>query len=503
MRNFYILFIFLSLIQSAVSQTVNDITYFLGSELNGSARYNSMAGAFGALGGDLSAISINPAGSSVFLHSELGGTFTYNNKSVEGSYFGKSLNKENSNLKFDQIGAVFVFNNADTESVWTRVSAGFNSHRVSKFDQNSRVNGSNTNGIDNYFLHFADGLAFENLPLYEEESIPEVYRVLGEENGFAAQQAFLGYQAYLINPFNFIDGETRYYSNIDYTKVDHELEILSKGLHRKTALNFSALYKGVLHLGANLNFHKLEYHSDQNFFESNQNPDSPVYNIEFMNGISSFGEGISAQIGAILKLKKLRLGLTYDSPQYIEIIDETKQSLSSVYLDQGSVIKETVDPNILNTYDPYQIKLPSKTTLSAAYIFGGSGLISLDYSTQNAANTVLSRQGGSGYLDDLSNFLPSTFESIQTLKIGGEYRFKDISLRAGFLNRNNTQKSINSSDQAITFGVGLDFGSNSLSLSFVQLNENKEFQIFSEGLTDPYTLSNSITQVSLSYNIKL
>jgi hypothetical protein len=115
----------------------------------------------------------------------------------------------------------------------------------------------------------------------------------------------------------------------------------------------------------------------------------------------------------------------------------------------------------------------------------------------------LTREGGSGYLDDLTRVLPNTFGSIQTIKAGGEYRFKDISLRAGILNRTNAQKSIRTSDQAFTFGLGFDFGSNTLNLSFVQLNENKQFQMFSEGLKDPYTLSNSITQISLSYNIKL
>lgn len=503
MRIIYFLFIFLLITQQSVSQTVNDISYFLGSELNGSARFNSMAGAFGALGGELSAISINPASSSVFLHSETGGTLTYNNNYVEGRYAGNSVGKEDSTLKFDQIGAVFVFNNNDPESVWSRVSAGINSHRISKFDQNARVLGSNTTGIDAYFLYFADGLAFENLPLYDDETIPEVYRILGEDKGFAAQQAFLGYQAYLINPFNFEDGETRYTSNVEYNVVKHELDILTKGLHRKTALNFSGLYKEKLHLGVNLNIHKLEFHSDQQFFESEQFSDSPVYNIEFKNGISSFGEGVSVQFGAILRLSNLRLGLNYDSPQYLEIYDETQQSLSSVYFDQGSIIRETVDPGILNVYDAYQLKLPSKTTFSAAYIFGKKGLISLDYSTQNAANTVLSRTEGSGYLDDLTASLPNTYGSIETIKIGAEYRLKDISLRAGLLNRNNTQKRISSSDQAITFGLGLDFGSNSLSLSFVQFDQSKAFQMFSEGLNDLYTLSNKITQVSLSYNIKL
>ena len=42
-----------------------------------------MGGAFGALGGDVSAISDNPAGSSVFLNTEIGGTINYNNFKFE------------------------------------------------------------------------------------------------------------------------------------------------------------------------------------------------------------------------------------------------------------------------------------------------------------------------------------------------------------------------------------------------------------------------------------
>ena len=43
----------------------------------------------------------------------------------------------------------------------------------------------------------------------------------------------------------------------------------------------------------------------------------------------------------------------------------------------------------------------------------------------------------------------------------------------------------------ITLGLGLDFGSKTLNLSFVNLNQSKQYQMFSEGLTDPYTLSQS------------
>src|SRR5690554_7019553 len=45
-------------------------------QINGSARFNAMNGAFGALGGDISSLQINPAGSALF---------NYNHFSITGN----------------------------------------------------------------------------------------------------------------------------------------------------------------------------------------------------------------------------------------------------------------------------------------------------------------------------------------------------------------------------------------------------------------------------------
>ena len=50
-----------------------------------------MGGAFGALGGDISAISINPSGSSVFLNSEIGFNIDFSKESLSNDFF---LSKE-------------------------------------------------------------------------------------------------------------------------------------------------------------------------------------------------------------------------------------------------------------------------------------------------------------------------------------------------------------------------------------------------------------------------
>ena len=58
-------------ITTAQTLSYNDIgVLFAKEKIDGTARFNAMSGAFGALGGDLSAIEVNPAGAAVFLKSE-------------------------------------------------------------------------------------------------------------------------------------------------------------------------------------------------------------------------------------------------------------------------------------------------------------------------------------------------------------------------------------------------------------------------------------------------
>ena len=496
-------FIYVFISQLSVAQTVNDVSRLVSTELNGSARYTSMAGAFGALGGDLTAISFNPASSSVFLHTELGASFNYKNKLTESSYFNSKGSSENEDVRLDHFGGVFVFNNSNSESPWSRVSVGFNLHKIIQFNQNVFIDGNNSRGIDKYFLYYADGLAFKNLPLYDDETPDDVYRILGDEQGFAAQQAFLGYQGYIIDPKIDTDENTTYRSNVLYNTVNHKIDIINSGWHRKTSLNLSGLYKDVFHLGVNINFHKLYLNNAQNLFETNHSENSTTYNINFENELVSFGEGMSAQFGAIYKIKNIRLGATYDSPKWLTLADETRQSISAVHYEGGIDIREEISPNITNLYDEYQIRIPSKTTLSFAYIFGSKGLISLDYSTQNLANARLNDEFGSTYLTEVTQKVESRFNGVTTFKIGGEYRLNDLSFRAGILNQNAAQKNTNTNTMALTFGLGIDFGSSSLAISLMNFDQNKQFELFSEGLTDTYSLNQKLTQVSISYNFKL
>lgn len=72
------LFLFIGILSMSFlsAQDITDALRYSQQDILGTARYRAMSGAFGALGGDLSALQINPAGSAVFFKSSwLGHSF--------------------------------------------------------------------------------------------------------------------------------------------------------------------------------------------------------------------------------------------------------------------------------------------------------------------------------------------------------------------------------------------------------------------------------------------
>src|SRR6056297_492615 len=106
--------VFLSVVVSA--QNINDVLKYGTENLQGTARFQSMGGAFGALGGDLSALNINPAGAAVFNNTLVTFSGTFFVTDNEANYFGTQRNSNINDFNINQIGGVFVFNNTNSNS---------------------------------------------------------------------------------------------------------------------------------------------------------------------------------------------------------------------------------------------------------------------------------------------------------------------------------------------------------------------------------------------------
>ena len=80
MNKIIISLIFIFGVGQIMSQNINDALRYSSDNVEGSARFSAMSGAFGALGGELSAISINPAGSAIYNKGVVSLSFSNNSK---------------------------------------------------------------------------------------------------------------------------------------------------------------------------------------------------------------------------------------------------------------------------------------------------------------------------------------------------------------------------------------------------------------------------------------
>ena len=128
-RIIYILFSLFICVAPLLAQSEIDALRFSREDLHGTARAMSMGGAFGALGGDLTGVSINPAGIAVYRSSEVSGTMNW---MKEGSKVGDiKTNKTTFNL--DNIGFVGYF--PLRNDVMPLINFGFSYNRLKSFDK--------------------------------------------------------------------------------------------------------------------------------------------------------------------------------------------------------------------------------------------------------------------------------------------------------------------------------------------------------------------------------
>lgn len=104
--------------------------------LYGTARNQALSGAMGALGGDLSAMTENPAAASVFLNSEANFTAAISNNSFNINYSNSSNNNKENKFNIGQAGAVMVFNTGTPNEKWKNFAIGINYNKNSQVNEN-------------------------------------------------------------------------------------------------------------------------------------------------------------------------------------------------------------------------------------------------------------------------------------------------------------------------------------------------------------------------------
>ncbi len=120
---------------------------------SGTARAGGMGNAFGALGGDFTSVSINPAGMGLYRSSELVFTPSFGHNSIESTYRNNLMSDSKYNFTFNNLSYVTALptsNQGETGLISINVGIGFN--RLKDFNSTALAGAKNMNGsIMDYF----------------------------------------------------------------------------------------------------------------------------------------------------------------------------------------------------------------------------------------------------------------------------------------------------------------------------------------------------------------
>lgn len=394
----------------------------------GTARFNAMSGAFGALGGDVSVTNLNPAGLAVFNKSTFAITGGIRSTDISSNFYNGAYTTKNEYFSVPQAGGAFVFNNF-RNSDWTRVVFGFNYQKTNDFRNSFVIEG---NG----------GLAtFSEFPL---------------EN----------------------DPKTQY----KYA-IEQALENSYTGEVSEFSVALSGAYKNKLYVGLGLNMASLSFGQNAYYFESNEADNGDVLNARLHQFNNTEGYGVSLSVGTIYKINQMfRVGLSYKSPTwYNEVLKETNYTdLNENEGDEDIFINNDTNNTYRSTFALedliYKLRTPSTVTLSGAVVLGKSGLISADYSYKSFSSISLSNADFS----DVNPFFSNGLRNTHSLRVGGEYRVDDLSLRAGYSYEKNPNLILGGNTnkdnlRGFSLGAGYNFKTFKVDISY---NNNEQISFY-------------------------
>lgn len=370
------------------------------NDLQGTARSQAMGGAFGALGGDIGGIAINPAGIGVYRSSEIVTTLGITNVSTEtNSRDSESKTKFN----FDNVAYVgyFPLGSDNVQSI----NFSFAYNRLKNFDR--KTDSYNANRPSSLTHYMAD-LATYNGVNYWDMNGSAAYSKRG-----VPWLSILGWQGYLMDDI----ADNEYASILNSgEKVNSGLYMHEKGSIESYDFTVGTNISNQLYLGLTFSLTDIYYYMSSDYREDFEQ--GAGFSLE--NYLETDGSGYQLKLGAIYRpTDQFRIGIAYHSPTWYSLTDYYQ---GVVRPDAGIPNNEGVMATPGDAYTNYKIQAPYSWTFSGAMLLGTRGSISLDYEIKDYTTMHLKDNYGNDYVDD-NNYIDEDFKVASTLRAGLEWKF--------------------------------------------------------------------------------
>jgi len=483
-----VLVILMSFSIQSKAQTEEDALRYSSLDFGGTARYNSVAGAFGALGADLSVLSVNPAGMARFKTSEWSITPQIGLQNSSTQFMGTNATNGHESFVIGNIGIVGVIKaGKESASLWKSIQFGLSYNRLANFNERTSISGISDTSMSYVFAAQAGGIHPN-----------EIYESLPFTSGLA-------YDAYVIDPG---DSSGKYYTTEMYQGAfNHQHTITRKGHMGETALAISGNFNNKIYIGGTIGFPTIRFRQEKNHTETALSDSLKIENFTYNEFLTTRGNGINAKLGIIiLPTKWLRIGAAYHTPtKFYYMKDNWSSSMSSKFKDGETYSSNSPDGSFL-----YTLRTPGRLIGSLSVIIARKAMISADYEYIDYAGSALSSHPFSGSSYNFSNENNTgdiNFRATHNLRIGSEIKIAGpVYTRVGFSYYQNPYNpiAIENNDAKLTYTGGLGYRVKSFYIDFAVTGSTwtKDYYMYDPILVENTPIKKSNTNLIFTFGRK-
>ena len=442
------------------------------------ARVSGVAGAFGAMGGDIGVIPINPAGLGDFRKSEM--TFTPTVYSIETDAVINGTDTPittdlNSILGLASIGV--VFSGSPRGSAFQTSNFAITINKQSTYRQRYQYEGTTRGSITTRFAEVANNNSPETLDEFE--------------GGLAFDTGAI---------FDF-DNDRFYDTDFKPTTVVRKgQEVVKYGRMNDINLAWGAKLKENINVGLSVGIPVVNYEELKVYTEQDEEEDFiPDFNsLSYTENLITSGIGINISGGVqALVADIVRVGVAVKSPTWMTLNDDFNTSLTYSFTDPSTQEVQTFTADSPNGIFKYGLATPWTATGSAGVIVKSetlNGFVNLDVEYVDYTTSLFDFEKFGGSLNDIqrqqevNDAIFDELDNAVNIRLGGEVAYNKVRGRAGVAMIKSPYAIQSGRDIAVSAGVGFRFDSVYFDLAWSQSRQ-------SEGYLPYVVLENADNQV--------
>ncbi len=436
---------FISILSSFVCSNIkaqNDIDAMRYSQITfgGTARFASMAGSMGALGGDISTLTFNPAGIGIFRKTELSLTPSIFSQTTNSEYLNTNSQDRKLNFNFGHIGLVATIPLKENNNGWENVNFGLTYNRTNNFHNRIYTEGYNkTSSLLDSYVASANG---------------------HPDTDFDQFSTGLAWETFLINPDT---NGTNIYNHVikNYGELQRK-SVLTKGSMYETDISFGGNYKSKLFVGGSIGFVRTRYVEESLYEEIDEKDTIAGFkSFALSNDLTTTGKGVNLKLGIIVKPADwLRVGFAAHTPSSITMKDEYNSSMKSD-LDGGVRYEKKSEQGIFD----YNITTPYRLIGSVGFIINKIALINAEYEHVDYSYAQLYSRPN--VFSEVNTSIRKKYTNTNNIRLGGEIRLDPFAIRVGYALYGSPFKFGENKDASRTsYTAGLGYRSDNYFIDF-------------------------------------